>query len=343
MSVGLLSASHRQRLGAYTRAPRRIASGRWWVREAAIMGTRIRAELWADDERQAQAALAAVMAEMHRIDAAMSPHRADSELSRINREAGRRAVPLSEEMYRLIEQALAWSARSGGAFDISYAAVGRLYDYRLGRRPDEAALARARQAVGWQYLDLDPARRTLRFARPDMCIDLGGFAKGHAVDGAVARLRALGIGHAMVAAGGDSRVLGDRRGRPWTVAIRHPRRTDVPAAVLPLQDVSISTSGDYERYFIDAQGRRHHHLIDPASGRSPDGVHSVTVIAPDGLSAEALSKCVFVMGVERGLALVQAQPGADAVVVDARGHLQVSAGLQGWDPVAPPIEASDGS
>lgn len=342
MSVGLLRASHRQRLGAYARPLRGVERGRWWVREAAIMGTCIRAELWAEDERQAQAALAAVMAEMHRIDAAMSPHRADSELSRINREAGRRAVPLSEEMYRLIEQALAWSARSGGAFDISYAAVGRLYDYRLGRRPDEAALARARQAVGWQHLDLDPVRRTLRFARPDMCIDLGGFAKGHAVDGAVAQLRALGIAHAMVAAGGDSRVLGDRRGRPWTVAIRHPRRTDVPAAVLPLQDVSISTSGDYERYFIDAQGRRHHHLIDPASGRSPDGVHSVTVIAPDGLSAEALSKCVFVMGVERGLALVQAQPGADAVVVDARGHLHVSAGLQGWGSVPPPIEASNG-
>lgn len=329
MSAGLLSASHRHRLGAFARPQRRPATARWWVREAAIMGTRIRAELWAADDRLAEVALSAVMAEMHRIDAAMSPHKPDSELSRINREAGEHPVPLSDEMYALVEQALSWSERSGGAFDISYAAVGRLYDYRSGRRPDEARLARAREAVGWQHLELDARQRTLRFARPGMCIDLGGFAKGHAVDGAVAHLQRLGIEHAMVAAGGDSRVIGDRHGRPWTVAIRHPRHEGAPAAVLPLQDVSISTSGDYERYFIDADGVRHHHLIDPASGRSPDQVHSVTVMAPDGLTSEALSKCVFVMGVERGLALVEAQTGADAVVVDAQGRLHVSAGLQG--------------
>jgi FAD:protein FMN transferase len=247
-------------------------------------------------------------------------------------------VPLSDEMYALIEQALVWSERSGGAFDITYAAVGRLYDYRSGRCPDEATLARAREAVGWQHLELDAQQRSLRFARPGMCIDLGGFAKGHAVDGAVARLQRLGIEHAMVAAGGDSRVIGDRQGRPWTVAIRHPRHESAPAAVLPLQDVSISTSGDYERYFIDADGVRHHHLIDPASGRSPDQLHSVTVIAPDGLASEALSKCVFVMGVERGLALVEAQAGADAVVVDAQGCLHMSAGLQRAGAVIPERE-----
>lgn len=329
MSAGLLSASHRHRLGAFARPQRRPATARWWVREAAIMGTRIRAELWAADDRLAEVALSAVMAEMHRIDAAMSPHKPDSELSRINREAGERPVPLSDEMYALVEQARVWSERSGGAFDITYAAVGRLYDYRSGHSPDEARLAHAREAVGWQHLELDARQRTLRFARPGMCIDLGGFAKGHAVDGAVAHLQRLGIEHAMVAAGGDSRVIGDRHGRPWTVAIRHPRHEAAPAAVLPLQDVSISTSGDYERYFIDADGVRHHHLIDPASGRSPDQVHSVTVMAPDGLTSEALSKCVFVMGVERGLALVEAQAGADAVVVDAQGRLHVSAGLQG--------------
>jgi FAD:protein FMN transferase len=338
MSTGLLSASHRQRLGAFARPQRRPATARWWVREAAVMGTLIRAELWAPDDRLAEAALSAVMAEMHRIDAAMSPHKPGSELSRINREAGERPVPLSDEMYALIEQALVWSERSGGAFDITYAAVGRLYDYRSGRCPDEATLARAREAVGWQHLELDAQQRSLRFARPGMCIDLGGFAKGHAVDGAVARLQRLGIEHAMVAAGGDSRVIGDRQGRPWTVAIRHPRHESAPAAVLPLQDVSISTSGDYERYFIDADGVRHHHLIDPASGRSPDQLHSVTVIAPDGLASEALSKCVFVMGVERGLALVEAQAGADAVVVDAQGCLHMSAGLQRAGAVIPERE-----
>lgn len=315
--------------------PRAAAAG-WVRREEAIMGTAVTVELWADDRRDGEAAAEAVMAEMHRIDRSMSPHRPDSELSRINREAGGRPVPLSDELYHLVSTALAFSRASGGAFDISYAAVGRLYDYRAGRAPDAAELATARAAVGWQHLLLDPAARTLRFGRPGMRIDLGGFAKGHAVDNATRLLRARGIAHAHVAAGGDSRVIGHRHGRPWTIGIRDPRREGAVVAVLPLEDVSISTSGDYERYFIAADGTRHHHLIDPASGRSPHAVTSVTVLGPDGLVTEALTKCVFVLGPERGLALVDHYENVDAIVIDAHGRLHRSAGLLDRTPPAPP-------
>ena len=271
------------------------------------MGTAIRVELWADERRAGEAAAAAVMGEMHRIDRAMSPHRSESELSRINRNAARAPVPLSDEMFELIERALEFSRLTGGAFDISYAAVGQLYDYRQRRRPDAHALEQARALVGWQQLELDPRARSLRFARPGMRIDLGGFAKGHAVDRAAALLLKQGVRQAWISAGGDSRVLGDRRGRPWSLAIRDPRRADAVVAVLPLQDQSISTSGDYERFFDDG-GQRFHHLIDPATGLSPSHVHSVTVLAPDGLSSEALSKAVFVLGPERGLALIETLP-----------------------------------
>ena len=168
-----------------------------------------------------------------------------------------------------------------------------------------------------------------------MRIDLGGFAKGHAVDNAAAILREHGVRHAMVSAGGDSRVIGDRCGRPWTIGVRDPRRAGEMAAVLPLEDVSISTSGDYERYF-DADGTRFHHLIDPATGRSPTGVHSVTILAPDGITAEALSKTVFVLGVEQGLRFIESQPEVDAVVVDAAGALHYSTGLQAPGPQAHP-------
>jgi thiamine biosynthesis lipoprotein len=308
-----------------------LPAGGWMRREEAIMGTAIGVELWADDPRSGTAACAAVMDEMHRIDRQMSPHKPGSELSRINREAAQRPVPLSEEMFRLLVSALEFSRLSGGAFDITYAAVGRLYDYREGRRPDAASLAAARAAIGWKNLLLDRQARTLRFLRPGMRIDLGGFAKGHAVDQAALILARRGIHHAIVSAGGDSRVIGDRRGRPWSVAIRNPRREGEVVAVLPLEDTSISTSGDYERYFEErgADGRvtRHHHLIDPATGRSPEGVHSVTILAPDGLTSEALSKTVFVLGVERGLALIETLPGIDAVVVDADGRMHVSSGL----------------
>jgi thiamine biosynthesis lipoprotein len=309
----------------------------WVQREAAIMGTAIRVQLCCAQRHRGEAAAAAVIDEMHRIDRAMSPHHANSELCRINREAADREVLLTVEMCELIEKALVFSRLTAGAFDISYAAVGQHYDYRRRQRPDAALLAAARSAVGWQHLQLDRHARTLRFGRPGMRIDLGGFAKGHAVDRCAALLRERGIEHAMVSAGGDSRVIGCRPaddrapGRPWSVAIRHPRRPDEVIAVLPLQDTSISTSGDYERYFDDG-AERVHHLIDPATGLSPQGVHSVTVLAPDGLTSEALSKAVFVMGVQRGLDLIRRLGGAfgevDAVVVDAAGELHASSGLE---------------
>lgn len=312
--------------------------GAWITRDEAIMGTAIHVELWCEDPRLGAAAAAAVMEEMHRVDRAFSPHKASSELSRVNREAGRRAVPLSEEMAMLIERALHFSALSDGAFDISYAAVGRLYDYRLGQRPDAKTLAQARALVGYQGLLLDKGARSLRFARDGMCIDLGGFAKGHAVDRAALLLQRRGIAHALISAGGDSRVIGDKRGRPWSVAIRDPRRVGQHVAVLPLEDVAISTSGDYERYFDDS-GERVHHLIDPHTGTSPQHVHSVTVLANDGLSSEALSKAVFVMGAQRGLDWLNTLPDVDAVVVDAQGQLHASRGFLATPSTAAQVAA----
>jgi thiamine biosynthesis lipoprotein len=309
----------------------KAASGAWLKREEAIMGTAITVELWADQRGAGEAAITAVMDEMHRIDRTMSPHKEDSELSRINREAGAGPVPVSAEMARLIVRAAEFSALSGGAFDITYAAVGQLYDYRNKVRPSDDELARARAAVGWRHLILDSQAGTVRFARPGMRIDLGGFAKGHAVDNAAAILSRRGIAHAMVSAGGDSRVIGDRRGRPWSIGVRDPRRAGALVAMLPLENVSISTSGDYERYF-DAEGERFHHLIDPATGKSPRGIQSVTILADDGLTCEALSKIVFVLGVERGMALVESQSGVDAVVVDAAGALHFSSGLTAPPP-----------
>jgi len=135
-----------------------------------------------------------------------------------------------------------------------------------------------------------------------------------------------------VAAGGDSHLMGDRRGRPWTLAIRDPRRATEVVALLPLENVAVSTSGDYERCFIGADGRRHHHLLDPRTGESPRAVRSVTVIAGDGLTTEALSKTVFVLGSARGLKLIDSLPGVDAVVVDADGVLHASNGLLDGGP-----------
>jgi thiamine biosynthesis lipoprotein len=304
----------------------REVAGQWLEREEAVMGTAITVELWCEERDQGEAAIDAVMAEMHRIDCAMSPHKPDSELSRINRGAFAAPVELTSEMFLLLVQAQRFAQFSGGAFDITYASAGCLYDYREGVLPEATALARGRAAIGWRGLELDARTRSVRFLRDGMRIDLGGFAKGHAVDNAAAILTRHGIHHAHVAAGGDSRVIGDKRGRPWTIGVRDPRRANRLVALLPLVDTAISTSGDYERYF-ERDGVRHHHIVDPATGMSPSAVHSVTVMAPDGLTCEALSKTVFVLGVERGIALVESMEGADAIVVDAQGQLHTSSGM----------------
>ena len=323
MFIGQPNVSHCAARGV----DRPVVQGDWMRREEAIMGTAVCVELWCDDRATGAAAIAAVMCEMHRIDRAMSPFKPQSELSRINRDAARRPVPVSDEMFDLIARSIGFSELSGGAFDITYAGVGHLYDYRQRIRPTDEAIERARASVGYRHLILDCRSRTIAFARDGVRIDLGGFAKGHAVDNAAAILERHGIGNAIVSAGGDSRVLGDRRGRPWSVAIRHPRKAGGVVAVLPLEDVAISTSGDYERYFEDG-GIRHHHLIDPATGKSPIGVHSVTLLAADGVTSEGLSKSVFVLGLEKGLPLIESQPGVDAVIVDAAGRLHYSSGLR---------------
>ncbi len=331
------------------RAPAAPAVGPGWVlREEVVMGTAIRVELWAEERRAGEAAAAAVMEEMHRIDRIYSPWKPASELSRINREAARRAVPLSDETFRLLQRALQFSQLTGGAFDITTAAVGRLHDYRQGLQPTPQALQAAQACVGWRGLELDAGARTLRFAREGMCIDLGGFAKGYAVDNAAAILQRRGVRHAWISAGGDSRAIGERVNgqgghdgrsrRPWSVAVRDPRRPGQAVAVLPLIDTSVSTSGDYERGFDTAAGRVHH-LVDPATGHSPREVRAVTVLADasddSGLVCEALGKALFVLGPARGLALLAAMDGVDALAIDADGRLHTSPGL------AQPAHAAD--
>ncbi len=298
----------------------------WASAEAAIMGTAIRVELWQEDAEQGRAAIDAVMGEMHRIDNLMSTYKDDSALSDINRRAASQPVDLDDELSELIARALAFSELTGGAFDITYASVGKLYDYREGVKPEDAERQSALAAVDYRNVRLDAEARTIRFAHPGVHIDLGGVAKGYAVESSVRILRRMGVEHAIVTAGGDSRILGDRLGRPWTVGIRNPRDEDGIATRIPLQDEAISTSGDYERYF-EADGVRYHHILKPSTGESPSELRSVTVIGSDATMTDALSTGVFVLGRERGLALIETLGDFEAVVIDAAGVMHYSSGL----------------
>jgi FAD:protein FMN transferase len=301
----------------------------WHQREAAIMGTNIRVEVWHPDPALAAEAMSAVLSEMRRIDALMSPYRPDSELSAMNQRASAQPVEVSSEMLQLLLRAAHFSELSGGAFDVTFASAGHLYDFRAGERPDAEVLSERLPAIDYRHLLLDMEAGTVRYTHPDVVVDLGGIGKGHAVDNAIALLEARGIETGMVAAGGDTRILGDRRGRPWTVGIRDPDDPARMLALLPLIDTAISTSGDYERYFDDDDGLRHHHILNPETGKSARGVRSATVIGPSATDTDALSTAIFVLGPEAGIALIESLPDYDAVIIDASGQVYLSSELAG--------------
>jgi len=279
--------------------------------------------------------MAAVIEEMRRVDRVMSPYKEDSELSRINREAARAPVSISREMAAIIARAIEFSKLSDGAFDITFSSVGYLYDYRRHIHPSDAEIARALPGINYRHLVLDGKHHTLHFAREGVRIDLGGIAKGWAVDRSIEILKKHAITHALVNAGGDTRVLGDKRGRPWKVGIRDPRRRDGVVAVVPLADKAFSTSGDYERFFVE-DGVRYHHIINPKTGKSATGVRSVTVIADDATTTEGLTKSVFIKGPKEGLRLIETLTGVEAIVIDAEGAMHVSAGLRDLLKGVPP-------
>ncbi|MEX1031861.1 MAG: FAD:protein FMN transferase [Cellvibrionaceae bacterium] len=312
------------------------------------MGTSVGVTLWQEDPEIARRAISAVMAEMRRIDNSFSPYKPDSELSRVNREAINSPVTISGELMTIIDKALYFSRASGGAFDISFASVGRHYDYRQGQQPSENQREDLLAAIDYRLIELDKTSSTVSFKHPQLQIDLGGIAKGYAVDRGIAILQQFDVTNATVSAGGDSRVLGDRRGRPWVIGIKNPRgqslagdpseSEDRVAIKLPLQDTAISTSGDYERFFIDQNsGERIHHILNPRTGKSVAGVTSVSILGPRGFDTDPLSTAVFVLGIERGLALVASLSGFDAIVIDSAGKVHYSDGL------TPPVTEVDQS
>lgn len=303
------------------------ARAEWLERvEDGIMGTRIVVELWATDKARGEAAIEAVLAEMRRVDQAMSTYKPTSELSMVNARAAREPVKISSELFDLLDTSLEYSRITEGAFDITYASVGYLYDFRKHVRPDERQIADALPGINYRHIELDRNNRTVRFARPGVRVDLGGIGKGHAVDRGIAVLQARGIDHALVTAGGDSRIIGDRFGKPWVVGIRHPDRKDEVIARIPLEDAALSTSGDYERYF-DENGVRYHHIIDPRTGHSASKVRSATIIGPTATRTDGLSKTAFVLGAEKAIEIYNRLDDIDAVLVTPDGKVLYTNGL----------------
>ena len=203
-----------------------MAQAEWITRTEAIMGTRCAVELWSEDTAKGEAAIKSVFDDMKRIDRLMSTWKEDTEISLVNREGSKHPVKISQELFRLLQVSVQYSELTHGAFDITYASVGYLYDFRHHVKPDEKQISAALPGINYRHVVLDRAAHTVRFSQPGVRIDLGGIGKGHAVDRGIQLLQERGFEHMLVTAGGDSRIVGDRFGKPWVVGIRHPDRKE---------------------------------------------------------------------------------------------------------------------
>jgi thiamine biosynthesis lipoprotein len=307
------------------------------------MGSLLNVTVWTADQGAAQAAIAEVFTEFDRLEDLMSTWRKGSDVLRLNAAAGKDAVKLSPEVIEVLGLARHYSELTGGKFDVTFAALSGLwrFDQDMDRVvPSRAAIAARLPLIGWQDLVVDAAAGTAALRRRGMSVNLGGIGKGYAVDRASAILRRRGFADFLVQAGGDLYVGGRPKGRAWRLGIQDPRGpADTPFAIVELSNATFSTSGDYERFFMQ-DGRRYHHIIDPATGQPAMASRSVTLVTSKAVEADALAKAVFILGPDAGLKLIEQLPGVEGVIVGAHNEVRVSPGLkERFHLLAPPTDA----
>jgi FAD:protein FMN transferase len=301
------------------------------------MGTHILLAAYTDDtfdEAALRGKFDKALAEIRRLEGLMTTWRDDSEISRVNAAAGKAAVAVSPETLAVIEKSLWISGRSEGLFDITFEAMHGLwkFDQDLEEKiPSQAAVDKAKKLIDYRKIKVDHDARTVMLERAGMRMSLGGIAKGYAVDAAARVLREEGLTAFFVQAGGDLFVAGRKPGDvPFRVGVRDPRGHDENDyfAMLEVEDHAFSTAGDYERGFVKG-GRRYHHIIDPRTGFPATASRSVTIWAKDAFTADAIDDAVFILGPEKGLALVESLDDTGAVIVDEHNKVWVSKRLEG--------------
>ena len=306
--------------------PTFTANAQWHEKNFQVMGTQAKVHFWHQDTKKAAFLIRAVEDEMERINQSMSPYIESSELSQVNLNAAKQPFKISDELFNLLIKADSISRLSHGAFDITYASVGYQYHYRDKIKPNEKAIVQNLNKINYQGIVLDQVNKTIFFAVEGMKIDLGGIAKGYAVKNCLNILAKSGVENGLVSAGGDTGLLGDKRGQPWVVGIKHPRAEQKAAVHLPLVNEAISTSGDYERYFIE-NGERYHHILNPKTGKSAKEVISVSVIGKDPTMVDALSTTLFVLGLKPAMKMIDSLAGYEVIIIDKNQKLHFSKGL----------------
>ena len=285
---------------------------------ALKMGSRFELIAVTSDSALASEAIARGYREIDRIEQLISSWRPDSETSSINSSAGVKPVKVSRELYDLIYRCIKVSKLTQGAYDISFAGIGSLWQFdgqTVSDLPDSNQVASAVTRVNYQNIILDPQQGTVFLKHPGMRIGFGSVGKGYAANRAMEVMKENGIRSGLVDAGGDIITWGpDKKRKAWSMGIADPNQPSRMMAWLSLQDMALVTSGDYEKYFYH-QGRRYGHILDPRTGYPVTGIKSVSILCPDAELADALATAVFVLGKVEGLQLINQLNGVEGLII----------------------------
>ena len=294
-----------------------------------LMGTRFELTVVASSEQIGYINIDEAVAEITRIERMISSWDPDSETSRINENAGIRPVKVSPELFQLIERAKNISEITGGAFDISYASMDRLwkFDGSMTQMPSEEAIKANIANIGYDAIELDPDAMTVFLRRKGMKIGFGAIGKGYAADKTKELLVSKGVPGGIINASGDLTTWGTKAtGEKWMVGIAKPMGKNRVFSWLPVVESSVATSGNYEK-FIEFDGKRYSHIIDPRSGYPTRGIRSVSLFSKSAELCDALATAVFIMGKDSGIHLINQIDGTEVVVVDSNNKIHKSSGI----------------
>jgi len=322
--------------------------GELFKRTRFLLGTVVEITVYdLDDRSKAEAALDAAFAEIKRLEDLLGRRREGSDVWKINNyrgteetshkseepeasDASFEGIKVSSETIEIIEEGVRFSRLSGGAFDITLGRLMELWNFEgeTDKPPAGSKIKEALKSSGAGGIRIDPFNRLVASMK-NAHLDLGGIAKGYIIDKAGEIIVGRGLKNFIINAGGDMLIHGKKGGRPWRIGLQHPRRQgEILARIEQQGKGAIVTSGDYERYFI-YEGKRFHHILDPATGYPATDLMSVTVTAGDAKTADALSTAVFVLGAKRGMELIESMDGVEGMLVDGAEKVYISGGLKG--------------
>lgn len=298
-------------------------------RTVKLMGSRFDITIVAGDSLSAEQNIDTVIAEVRRIENLISDWKPDTPISRVNQNAGIAPVPVDAEVFALTERALHFSKITNGAFDISFAAMDRIwkFDGSMTRMPSLESVKKSVEKVGYQNIVLDREHSTIFLRRKGMKIGFGALGEGYAADRCRQMMLARGINAGIVNGSGDMSSWGKQPdGRDWTIGITNPLHKDTLFAIVPLRQPAVVTSGSYEK-FVVFNGRRYAHIINPRTGYPATGVSSVTVFGPSAETANGFSTSLMVLGKDAGLKLIKQYPAYSYILITDEGRIFSSPGL----------------